>query len=293
MHLSSQSSICRKGNKMTGPADPTTKQSRIEAISAELLSVRGSGQQIVPFSRRYAGFDLVEAYSIVDAVRQLRERTGQRAIGRKVGFTNKAVWGSLGLASPIWNYVYDCSIVDGSSATADFALKGLPEARIEPEVVLHLCAEPETHMSDQELLACVDWIAPAFEIVSSIFPGWEFSAADATAAFGLHAGLVLGAKLRVDSMGANAMSSLSRFGVQLKCDADSIRGRAHDILGGPLSTLRYLIDDIARYPECETLRSGELVATGTLTKAMPAQPGATWNASFSGIGLQPVRVTFM
>jgi hypothetical protein len=48
-------------------------------------------------------------------------------------------------------------------------------------------------------------ITPAYEVVSSIFPDWEFSEADATAAFGLHAGLILGAKSLVKAMGTALM----------------------------------------------------------------------------------------
>jgi len=270
-----------------------TKQSRIGAISAELFAVLTSGRQLVPFSRRYVEFDLAEAYLVVDAVRLLRDKGGERPVGRKIGFTNKAVWGSLGIASPIWNFVYDRSVRDGSTTVAEFPLQGLPEPRIEPEVVLHLWEEPSSRMSDRELLSCIDWIAPAFEIVSSVFPGWHFSAADATAAFGLHAGLVLGTKLRVDEMGVNAMSELSSFGIELTCGDDTRRGNAKDILGGPLAALRYLIEEIARHSNCKALRRGELVATGTLTEAMPALPGATWRVRFSGIGLQSVHVSLV
>ena len=270
-----------------------TKQSRIGAISAELFAVLTSGRQLVPFSRRYVEFDLAEAYLVVDAVRLLRDKGGERPVGRKIGFTNKAVWGSLGIASPIWNFVYDRSVRDGSTTVAEFPLQGLPEPRIEPEVVLHLWEEPSSRMSDRELLSCIDWIAPAFEIVSSVFPGWHFSAADAAAAFGLHAGLVLGTKLRVDEMGVNAMSELSSFGIELTCGDDTRRGNAKHILGGPLAALRYLIEEIARHSNCKALRRGELVATGTLTEAMPALPGATWRVRFSGIGLQSVHVSLV
>ena len=47
-----------------------------------------TGRQVAPFSRRYEDFDLTDAYAVVSEVRRLREETGERPVGRKVGFTN-------------------------------------------------------------------------------------------------------------------------------------------------------------------------------------------------------------
>lgn len=73
---------------------------------------------------------------------------------------------------------------DFAAMNNTFAVKGLPEARIEPEIILHLASAPRPGMSEGELLGCIDWIAHGFEIVHSIFPGWTFTAADAVAAYG-------------------------------------------------------------------------------------------------------------
>jgi len=39
--------------------------------------------------------------------------------------------------------------------------------------------------------------------------------------------------------------------------------------------------------------AGEIVTTGTLTKAMPIAPGETWTATPKGIGLDAVRLRFV
>ena len=48
------------------------------------------------------------------------------------------------------------------------------------------------------MLDAVAWIAPGFEIVHSVFPGWKFRVPDCTAAFGLHGRLVVGPPTRVE-----------------------------------------------------------------------------------------------
>src|SRR5262249_40727956 len=149
----------------------------IDAIAQEAFTLLGTGRQVSPFSARYVGFDLADAYRIAARVRQLRTARGETAIGRKIGFTNRAVWAGYGISGPIWGHVYDSTFRDLASAGGVHRLNGLAEPRIEPEIVLHLASAPRADMDDEALLGCVDWIAHGFEIVHSIFPGWAFTAA--------------------------------------------------------------------------------------------------------------------
>jgi 2-oxo-3-hexenedioate decarboxylase len=47
-------------------------------------------------------------------------------------------------------------------------------------------------MDERTLLESIDWVAHGFEVVQSVFAGWQFSAPDAVAAFGLHGALLIG-----------------------------------------------------------------------------------------------------
>src|SRR5262249_52560239 len=117
------------------------RQRHVRAISDELMSLRGTGRQVAPFSRRYENFSLGEAYEIAAEVRRLREARGEIPVGRKIGFTNQSAWSGIGISAPIWNYVYDRTVENSSSRMSEFRLLELPEPRIEPELVLHLGAE--------------------------------------------------------------------------------------------------------------------------------------------------------
>jgi 2-oxo-3-hexenedioate decarboxylase len=178
-------------------------------------------------------------------------------------------------------------------ANETFALVGLPEPRIEPEIVLHLASAPHADMSEDELFGCVDWIAHGFEIVHSVFPGWTFTAADAVAAYGVHSALLLGDRHAISEKPRRWAEALSSFSVELVRE-DGVRrlGHAHNVLGGPLKALRFLVDELVRYPACEPLRPGELVTTGTLTEAMPVVVGQTWSTGLRGIDIQGLRLCF-
>lgn len=262
-----------------------------ERIFEEVMALWGTGRQVEPFSRRFPSFALSDAYEVVARVGRLRRSRGEIPVGRKVGFTNRSIWSDHGIAAPIWNYVFDKTVVGAADGLGRVALNGMAEPRIEPEIVLHLASPPAPGMTAIDLLECIDWVAPAFEIVFSIFPGWRFTAADAAAAFGVHGALVVGGSLRVGQAKSELAAQLRTFAVELSSDTGVRRqGRAANVLGGPLEALKFLIDEIARYPVCQPLEAGELVTTGTLTEAMAVKPGETWRARFDGIALGPLEI---
>jgi 2-oxo-3-hexenedioate decarboxylase len=189
--------------------------------------------------------------------------------------------------------MFDTTVRDLDALDGTFDLDGLPEPRIEPELVLHLSRAPEPGMDEAALLGCVDWVAHGFEIVFSIFPGWRFAAADAAAAYGVHAALLLGARHPVGDDRQAWFEALSRFEVTLAREgAGSVEGHARNVLGGPLSALRFLVEEIARFPASAPLAAGEMVTTGTLTEAMPAVPGAAWRSTLRGIAIDGLRLAF-
>ncbi len=63
-----------------------------EEIACEILAALDAHKQIAPFSQRVSGLDLPAAYAATAALRRLREARGERPVGRKIGFTNRALW---------------------------------------------------------------------------------------------------------------------------------------------------------------------------------------------------------
>jgi 2-oxo-3-hexenedioate decarboxylase len=70
------------------------------------------------------------------------------------------------------------------------------------------------------------------------------------------------------------------------------RGRAANVLDGPLSTLRHVVAVLARDPVNPPLAAGEIVTTGTLTRALPIVPGQTWTTALRGVSLAGLSVRF-
>jgi len=53
----------------------------------------------------------------------------------------------------------------------------------------------------------------------------------------------------------------------------------------PLSALRQLVGLLARDPVNPPLATGDIVTTGTLTRAFPILPGESWSTTLHGIEL--------
>src|ERR1039458_4493519 len=133
----------------------------VERLAGELLSAYESGEMVaIPPSGR-PGFDLNTAYEVEATLKQFREAGGHRAVGRKVGYANKAMWRVLKLETLVWAHMYDDTV----------------------------------HYSDRN--AATDWLAVGFEIIDCPFPGWQFQPSDFVASFGLHAALVIGERTQV------------------------------------------------------------------------------------------------
>jgi 2-oxo-3-hexenedioate decarboxylase len=63
-------------------------------------------------------------------------------------------------------------------------------------------------------------------------------------------------------------------------------------MDGPLTALRHLLALLADDPVNPPLAPGEIVTTGTLTKAMPIKPGETWTTQPIGIDLEGAELRF-
>jgi len=161
-------------------------------------------------------------------------------------------------------------------------------------VVFKLKAPVPASEDPAEILASVEWLAPGFEIVQSHFPDWKFTAADCTAAFGLHGALVVGPAVAVTDAGRAALAEkLSSFAAALSRETTVVdRGSGANVLGSPALALGHLARVLAGQPWFPPLAAGEIVTTGTLTDAWPVQSGETWMSDYGDLGLPGLTVRF-
>ena len=268
----------------------------LAAIAAQMKVAQHAGHQIPPFSLRYEGFNIESAYAVADELHRARLRAGQVSVGRKIGFTNPDMWPLFNVDAPVWAYVYESTVVQlvqPQQGHPTCSLGAFFEPKIEPEIIFHFKEAPPAGADAEAILRCVDWISHGFEIVQSHFPGWQFKAADTIADLALHATLLVGKRVRVDELGSNPAEQLAQFSIELSCNAACREiGRGFNVLGSPLLALAHLTRVLASQPDSLPIQAGEIVTTGTITKAYAIQVGDIWTTTVAGISLPGLSIEF-
>jgi 2-oxo-3-hexenedioate decarboxylase len=268
------------------------KADRIEAIARQVLAAFDDGSPLPSFSAAYPDFDVAAAYDVLREAERLRRARGWRPVGRKIGFTNRTIWPRYGVYRPMWAHVWAETVTDAADARATVALAPAAEPRIEPEVVFGLRGPVPANGSARDVLDAVDWIAPGFEIVQSHFPGWKFTSAECTAAFGLHRALVVGPRTALtDGLRDGYAASLPAFGLTVRRGEGVVdRGVGANVLDSPALALAHLARVLADQPAMPQLAAGELVTTGTITDAWPVAAGDTWTSDYGALGLPGITL---
>ena len=264
----------------------------IAGIGGEILAATDAARPIVPFSARGAALPLADAYRVSHWLERARAKRGETSVGRKIGFTNRNIWAEYNVYAPNWGYVTTRSLRELAD-TPVLPLGAYAEPRIEPEIMFGLSRAPSPGMDERALLNCIAFVAHGYEIVQSVFPQWKFTATDTTAANALHGALLVGTRHEMAGHAEQWLAQLATFEIALYRDGELIdRGSGANVLGSPVSALKHLVALLADDPVNPPLQAGEIVSTGTLTRAFPVAPGETWTTKLSGIPLAGVSLTF-
>ena len=279
----------------------------VESLARELLSAYETGEMVaIPPSGR-PGFDLNTAYEVEATLKQFREAGGHGAVGRKVGYANKAMWRVLKLETLVWAHMYDDTVHYSDRNAATLTIAHPRSLKIEPEIVFGLKQPIVTEGAEgvdaaAAALASTDWLAVGFEIIDCPFPGWQFQPSDFVASFGLHAALVIGERTQVRPDGIAALvDELPRFKVRMSCSNSSRsasskngdfveEGSGRNSLKSPALCLAELSAAIVRRFPTEPLRAGEIVSSGTLTAGHPTDRGDLWTVEVEGLSLPPLTL---
>jgi 2-oxo-3-hexenedioate decarboxylase len=262
-------------------------------LADEIASAYRDRREIPTISSRDAAFDIDAAYAVDAELVKQRRADGHQAVGRKVGFANKAMWRALKLDTLVWAPMYDDTVLYAGSGSATLPIAKMTSPKIEPEIVFKLRRPLEPGAEDAAaVLDAVEWLALGFEIIDCVFPDWKFQPADFVASFGLHAALIVGPPLGVESSTIPALAeALPRFKVRLMKNGELVEeGSGKNSLRSPALCLGELAAAIARRTGAEPLAAGELISSGTLTTSRLIAASERWSAAVDGLDLAPLTV---
>jgi 2-keto-4-pentenoate hydratase len=276
--------------------DNVMSHTEAENLARELMSAFETGQMVPVAPSMRPGFDLNTAYEVEATLKQWRAAGGHRAVGRKVGYANKAMWRVLKLETLVWAHMCDDTVHYSDSNSAALTLAHSRSLKVEPEIVFGLKQPVTGEASDaSSALASADWLAIGFEIIDCPFPEWKFQPSDFVASFGLHAALVVGERMQVrPDLIASLVNQLPQFKVRVSKHGEFVEeGSGRNSLRSPALCLAELGAAIAkRFPD-EPLRAGEIVSSGTLTAGHPAGYGDVWTVEVAGLSLPPLTLTLL
>lgn len=272
----------------------TFVDAELDRISRRILHAVDRRASIPPIAGSRPDFGLAEAYAVSGRIMRERNARGERTVGWKIGFTNRAIWDEYGVRAPIWGPVYDTTLAMVEAGSTSCDIGHLVEPRIEPEIAFRLASSPRPGMDERALLGCVDAIAHGVEIVQSVFPGWRFQAADTVGALALHGLYRCGPPVPASAKGEDDwLSMLSDFSIVLHRDGNEVdRGHAGTVLGGPLSALKHFVDGFDPKPFRRGFEPGDWVTTGTVTRAFPVKEGEVWTTRIEGLPLPGLELIF-
>jgi 2-keto-4-pentenoate hydratase len=244
----------------------------LDQIAAGLLAAYATGKTLAPLP----GLSPADAYEIQQLQARQRIAGGHPIIGYKVGLTSAAMQQQLGVDQPDYGHLFSDMLhaADGSIPTARYL-----QPRAEPEVALVLGAplrRPDLGVAD--LVSATAYALPAIEIIDSRITDWKITLTDTIADNASSGGLVLGST-PVPLAGID----LSLVGCVFRRNGRIVHtGAGAAVIGSPLHAATWLANTLIE--RGASLEAGHVILTGSLTAAVPVQPGDTVSTTIDRLG---------
>lgn len=251
----------------------------LEALARRLHDATGAATAVPQLSLE-TPLTLDQAYAVQTAGVRLREGSGERVVGLKLGFTSRAKAEQMGVDDVIVGVITDAmEITDGG--TLDPAAGVHP--RVEPEVAFRLsrAIDPAGPDEPEDLLDAVADVAPALEVIDSRYRDFSFSLTDVVADNTSAHAFVVGAWQPLAT--AREQLDLASLEVTLAVDDQVVQsGSTRDILGDPLNA----IAEVTRMAGLHglTLPAGSVILAGAATAAVAVSPQTSVRADVAGLG---------
>lgn len=220
--------------------------------------------------------NLDHAYQIQAINTQQALEQGRRLVGKKIGLTSFAVQRQLGVDAPDFGMLFaDMAYADGEIIPTG----KLIQPKVEAEIALVLKADldqPVQHMDD--MLAAIDYVVAAIEVVDSRIENWNISLLDTVADNASSAAFILGE----ERMPATKIDWVN-CRMQMRCAEKIVsEGQGKACLDHPLNAAIWLANEMIK--RGRPLQAGDIVLTGALGPMVKVEAGQSYSAEIEGLG---------
>lgn len=255
----------------------------IAKLAAHLENAELKKQAVAKITDDYPDMDWQDAYAIQYAIRKRKLARGTKLAGLKMGLTSYAKMKQMGVETPVFGFLTDYgSYADGAEIdTAHFI-----HPRIEGEIAVMTRATlkgPGCHIG--AVLAAIDFVMPAIEIIDSRYENFRFDLKSVIADNTSAAGFVSGSNMhRVDEL------DLPTVGVVLEKNGEIVElGAGAAVLGHPAASVAMLANMLAE--RGEEIPAGTFIMTGGITAAVAVEKGDNINMRCQHLGSVSMRFT--
>lgn len=259
------------------------KMTKIREATEKLLEAERTRNPIEPLTVLYPGITVDEAYFTQLEMIRRKVDGGAVIVGKKIGATSKAIQNMFGVTQPDYGHILDDMMyVEGEA----IPLERFIQPKVEFEIAFKLAKDLRgPYVTVVDVMDATEYIVPAIEIIDSRIKDWNIQFEDTVADNGSAASAVIGSNpVKPDGI------DLTHIGMVVHKNGeiiDSAAGAA--VLGNPLRAVAWLANSLAKYDV--HLKAGEIILSGSLTKALEVEENDVFTAEFDHLGTVTVKFT--
>lgn len=246
----------------------------VQKLGEDIYNAEKERTPIESFTDQYSGLTEKEAYGVQLAYVDNRLKGGAKIVGKKIGLTSKAMQEMLDVDKPDYGHIFDDMVYDSKISSEEFIWP-----RVEFEIGFKLKKDIDRKGISLETVAdAIDYALPVAEVIDSRIKDWKIKFEDTVSDNGSSAGMVIGE-------GQKSLSEIDLPGVKMevfKNDEKLDEGYGSAVLGNPLEAVVWLAESLSEYDI--TLKKGEIILAGALTKAVDIKKGDRFKATFEDLG---------
>lgn len=253
----------------------------VEKLAEHLESAELERRAVTKITDDHPDMDWDDAYAVQYAIRTRKLERGVKLAGLKMGLTSRAKMKQMGVEQPVYGFLCDYGAY-GDSAEIDTARYIHPRVEAEVAVVTNRTLRgPGCHLG--AVLAAIDFVLPAVEIIDSRYENFRFDLKSVVADNTSAAGFVTGGRSRaVDEL------DLPTMGVVLEKNGTIVEvGAGAAVLGHPAASVAMLANMLAA--RGEEIPAGTFVMTGGITAAVTVEAGDSIAVRYQDLGSLNMR----
>ncbi|MCX2726609.1 fumarylacetoacetate hydrolase family protein [Thermomicrobium sp. 4228-Ro] len=257
-----------------------------EAIAQQLEAALTTKRTIPPLTETLGPLTPEQAYAIQTRWTELRVQNGERIIGRKIGLTSRAMQEQLGVREPDYGSLWASRSFPASGGHVEIPMDLLIQPRVEGEIAFLLGRRLQgPGVTLQQVLAATEAVALSVEVVDSRIEAWRIKLADTIADDASFGAFTVGPWSR-----RLLHEDLRTVGMIIHQNGEvATEGIGAAALGHPARCVAWLANKLAEFGVA--LEPGDIVLSGSLARALPAERGDLFVVELHG--QPPLTVRFV